>query len=162
MSENKRTVNMSGVKKDQGGVEEETSTSKRAGASHLRGWRPTRCFVRSLWSQSPKNIRVCGAFFFLGRLTNTLKFSVDFNNKKKNQKQRKPAAESWPLPIASTPPTVSLCLSYRFCMPSSLCSASSVTGQIYLEERNVAGGEEEKNGFSFFHICTWIWQCSHS
>ena len=29
-------------------------------------------------------------------------------------------------------------------MPSSLCSASSVTGQIYLEERNVAGGEEEK------------------
>ena len=29
-------------------------------------------------------------------------------------------------------------------MPSSLCSASSVTGQIYLEERNVAGSEEEK------------------
>ena len=33
---NKRVVNMSGVKKDQGGVEEETSTSKRTGASHLR------------------------------------------------------------------------------------------------------------------------------
>ena len=29
-------------------------------------------------------------------------------------------------------------------MPSSLCSASSVTGEICLEERNVAGGEEEK------------------
>ena len=29
-------------------------------------------------------------------------------------------------------------------MPSSLSSASSVTGQIYLEERNVAGGEEVK------------------
>ena len=29
-------------------------------------------------------------------------------------------------------------------MQSSLCSASSVTGQIYLEERNAAGGEEEK------------------
>ena len=29
-------------------------------------------------------------------------------------------------------------------MPSSLSSASSVTGQIYLEERNVAGGEDEK------------------
>ena len=29
-------------------------------------------------------------------------------------------------------------------MPSSLSSASSVTGQIYLEERNVASGEEEK------------------
>ena len=29
-------------------------------------------------------------------------------------------------------------------MPSSLSSASLVTGQIYLEEQNVAGGEEEK------------------
>ena len=29
-------------------------------------------------------------------------------------------------------------------MPTSLSSASSTTGQIYLEERNVAGGEEEK------------------
>ena len=29
-------------------------------------------------------------------------------------------------------------------MPTSLSSASSSTGQIYLEERNVAGGEEEK------------------
>ena len=29
-------------------------------------------------------------------------------------------------------------------MPSSLSSASSMTGQIYLEKRNVAGGEEEK------------------
>ena len=30
-------------------------------------------------------------------------------------------------------------------MPSSLSSASLVTGQIYLEEQNVAGGEEEKD-----------------
>ena len=29
-------------------------------------------------------------------------------------------------------------------MPSSFSSASSVTGRIYLQERNVAGGEEEK------------------
>ena len=33
---NKRVVNMSGVKKDQGGMEEETSTSKRTGPSHFR------------------------------------------------------------------------------------------------------------------------------
>ena len=29
-------------------------------------------------------------------------------------------------------------------MPASPSSASSVTGQIYLEEQNVAGGEEKK------------------
>ena len=51
---NKRVVNMSGVKKDQGGMEEETSTSKRTGASssHFRVGLVTdqdlkRCFVRS-------------------------------------------------------------------------------------------------------------------
>ena len=38
-------------------------------------------------------------------------------------------------------------------MPSSLCSASSVTGQIYLEERNVEGGEEEKEWVFAPELC---------
>ena len=38
-------------------------------------------------------------------------------------------------------------------MPSSLSSTSSVTGQIYLEERNVAGGEgEKKMGICTVHV----------
>ena len=87
---NERVVNMSGVKKDQGGVEEETSTSKRTGASHFRVGLATDlkcCFVRSSWSQSPKNIQVWEAFSFLGRLTITLTFSMEFNKKKSKTKE---------------------------------------------------------------------------
>ena len=61
---------MSGVKKDQGGMEEETSTSKRTGASHFRVGLATdlnrlkRCFVRSsLKSVTKKHPSEWGFFF---------------------------------------------------------------------------------------------------
>ena len=50
-----------------------------------------------------KNIRVCGAsffFFFLGRLTNTPKFSVEFNKKIKNKGSLRQRAD----PLPNTPP----------------------------------------------------------
>ena len=119
----------------------ERPRQKEPGPRISSDWRPTDlkcCFVRSSWSQSPKNIRVCGAFFFLGRLTvNILKFPVEFN--KNSQKQKKPAAESWS-PAKHSADVQFVSLSYR----CSACHRVSlpVTGQISL--RNVAGGEEEK------------------
>ena len=140
---------MSGVKKDQGGVEEETSTLKRTGAAHSRVGLATdlkRCFFRSSWSQSSKNIWVWEAFSFLGRLTITLKFSMEFNKKKKSKTKEACGIE---LPChagcqALRRPSVCAFRTGVLHAIESLCSASSVTGQIYLEEWNVAGGEEEK------------------
>ena len=63
------------------------ATSKRTRASHFIGLATDlkRCFVRSSWSSS-EYVAHWG-FFFLGRLTNTLKFSVEFNKKIKNKKE---------------------------------------------------------------------------
>ena len=69
-----------------------------------------------------------------GRSTNTLKFFANF--KKKPHKQRKPAAESWsPTKHSADPQSVSLSGRCSAWSTSSRSSASSVTGQVYLEEQ---------------------------
>ena len=151
---NKRVVNMSGVKKDQGGVEEETSTSKWTGASHshFRVGLATdlkRCFVPASWSQSPKNIRVWEAFSFLGRLTITLKFSMEFNKKIKNKGSLRQRAD----PLPSTPPTISLCLSYR----CSACHRVSVQQVQWLAKSTWKGEmwqvlKKRKNGYLHLNL----------
>ena len=101
-------------------------------------WRPT-------WSAAlsdrhevsyQKNIRVCGAFFFFSRtaLWNSIKI-----------KKTKETCSRELIPCQALRRR-SVCDPFGqvFCMQSSLSSASSMTGQIYLKERNVAGGEEEK------------------
>ena len=136
---------MSGVKKDQGGVEEETSTSKRTGASHFRVGLATdlkRCFVRSSWSQSPKNIRVWEAFSFLGRLTITLKFSMEFNKKKSKTKEAC-GRELIPCQALRRP---SVC-AFRWGVLhaiESLFSKFIDWPNLPGRRRNVAGGEEGK------------------
>ena len=87
-------------------------------------------FMKSVTKKHPS---VWG-FFLLEQLSNTVKFSVEFNNKKKRIKTKEACGRE-------LIPCQALRLSYR-CSASSLCAASSVTGQ--MEERNVAGGEEEK------------------
>ena len=108
---NKRVVNMSGVKKDQGGVEDEKSTSKKPGPRISESdWQPTwSTALSSDHEVSHQNTSECVGPFFLGRLTNTLKFSVEFNKKKiKNKGSLRQRAD----PLPSTPLTISLCLSY--------------------------------------------------
>ena len=101
--------------------------------------RPTRsCFVRSPWSQGHrKNIQVCGLIFPKDGAPLPQTFSWTSIGYKKNQKQRKPAAESWsPAKISADPQSV---CPYRTAAwsSSSRSLASSVTGQlqVYPEEQ---------------------------
>ena len=108
-----------------------------------------RCFGSVFMkSVTKKHIRVCGAFFSW-TAHQYPKISVVFNKKIKNKGTLRQRAD----PCQALRRPTRLCLSYRFCMPSSLCSASSVTGQIYLEERTVwQVVKKRKNGYLHLNL----------
>ena len=110
-------------------------------AFHRTGDRPEALLCPIIMkSVTKKHPSVWGFFFSYDGSPISLNFP--WNSMRKSQNKGSLQLRADPMPI--TPPTISGPLGQVFCMPSSLSSASSMTGQIYLEERNVSGGEEEK------------------
>ena len=96
-------------------------------------------------------------FVFLGRLTNTLRFSVEFNIKK-NQKQKGSLRQRTD-PLPNTQPTFSL-----WPFPTGVLHAIESLFSKFSDWPNLPGRAKcgrwwrrERMG-----ICTWIWQCGHS
>ena len=128
---------------------------KEPGPRISSDWRPTwSAALSDRHEVSHQKTSVCGAFLFLRRLTNTLKFPVEFNKKIKNKGSLRQRAD----PLPSTPPTFSL-WPYRTSVLHAIESLFKFSDWPNLPGKAKCGRwwRRERMG-----ICTWIWQCSHA